>query len=121
MGVAKITSRPGFNNRWHYHYCSHGMHVLDGILKTHAGSFGPGGFVWFPEGMEMEHGATQDNDVTFLVITTSHSSDCAMCRSYGADAKPRRQDGVAGLALAGQHDLCPQCQCLRRLKSLRGA
>jgi hypothetical protein len=41
---------------------------LDGILQTHAGSFGPGGFVWFPEGMEMEHGATQDNDVTFLFI-----------------------------------------------------
>ena len=36
--------------------------------ETHAGSFGPGSFVWFPEGMEMEHGATQDNDVTFLFI-----------------------------------------------------
>ena len=45
------------------------MYVLDEILKTHAGSFGPGSFVWFPEGMEMEHGATQDNDVTFLFIT----------------------------------------------------
>jgi hypothetical protein len=41
---------------------------LDGILKTHAGSFGPGSFVWFPEGSQMEHGATQDNDVTFLFI-----------------------------------------------------
>ena len=69
MGVAKITYRAGFTNRWHYHHCSHGMYVLDGILKTHAGSFGPGSFVWFPEGMEMEHGATQDNDVTFLFIT----------------------------------------------------
>jgi hypothetical protein len=28
----------------------------------------PGSFVWFPEGSEMEHGATQDNDVTFLFI-----------------------------------------------------
>ena len=36
MGVAKITYRAGFNNRWHYHHCSHGMYVLDGILKTHA-------------------------------------------------------------------------------------
>ena len=25
-------------------------YVLDGILKAHAGSFGPGSFVWFPEG-----------------------------------------------------------------------
>src|SRR4249919_3236973 len=69
MGVAKITYRAGFTNRWQYHHCSHGMYVLDGILKTHVGSFGPGSFVWFPEGMEMEHGATQDNDVTFLFIT----------------------------------------------------
>jgi quercetin dioxygenase-like cupin family protein len=58
----------GFTNQWHTHNCAHGMSVLDGILKTHAGSFGPGSFVWFPEGMEMEHGATQDNDVTFLFI-----------------------------------------------------
>jgi len=50
------------------HNCAHGIYVLDGILKTHSGSFGPGSFVWFPEGMEMEHGATQDNDVTFLFI-----------------------------------------------------
>ena len=41
----------------------------DGTLRTHAGSFGPGSLVWFPEGMEMEHGATQDNDVTLLFIT----------------------------------------------------
>ena len=39
------------------------------VLKTHAGSFGPGSFVWFPQGMRMEHGATQDNDVTLLFIT----------------------------------------------------
>jgi hypothetical protein len=29
----------------------------------------------------------------------------------GADAKPRRHNSVAGLALADQHDLCPQGQC----------
>jgi hypothetical protein len=45
------------------------MYVLDGVLKTHAGHFGPGSFVWFPEGMLMEHGATADNDVTMLFIT----------------------------------------------------
>jgi anti-sigma factor ChrR (cupin superfamily) len=69
MSVAKLRYRAGFTNEWHRHKCAHGMYVLDGILKTHAGSFGPGSFVWFPEGMEMEHGATQDNDVTFLFIT----------------------------------------------------
>ncbi|MDT7709919.1 MAG: hypothetical protein QOG20_5526, partial [Pseudonocardiales bacterium] len=31
--------------------------------------FGPGEFVWFPEGKKMEHGATADNDVTVLFIT----------------------------------------------------
>jgi hypothetical protein len=38
-------------------------------VENSPGSFGPGSFVWFPEGMEMEHGATQDNDVTMLFIT----------------------------------------------------
>ena len=69
MSVSKITYKAGFTNVWHRHNCSHGMYVLDGILKTHAGSFGPGSFVWFPEGMLMEYGATQDNDVTLLFIT----------------------------------------------------
>jgi anti-sigma factor ChrR (cupin superfamily) len=68
MSVMKMKYFAGFTNEWHTHACANGMYVLDGILKTHAGSFGPGSFVWFPEGMEMEHGATQDNDVTFLFI-----------------------------------------------------
>jgi len=69
MSVLKIKYVAGFTNVWHRHNCSHGMYVLDGILKTHAGDFGPGSFIWFPEGMLMEHGATQDNDVTLLFIT----------------------------------------------------
>jgi quercetin dioxygenase-like cupin family protein len=69
VSIAKIKYRAGFTNDWHRHTCSHGMYVLDGILKTHAGSYGPGSFVWFPAGMEMQHGATQDNDVTLLFIT----------------------------------------------------
>ena len=58
----------GFTNEWRTAQLRPRRHVLDGILQTHAGSFGPGSFVWIPEGMEMEHGATQDNDVTFLFI-----------------------------------------------------
>jgi quercetin dioxygenase-like cupin family protein len=69
MSVQKIRYEAGFTNVWHRHNCAHGIYVLDGILKTHAGSFGPGNFVWFPEGMLMEHGATEDNDVTVLFIT----------------------------------------------------
>jgi hypothetical protein len=68
MSVIKMKYFAGFTHEWRTHYCAHGMYVVDGILKTHAGSFGPGSFVWFSEGMKMEHGATQDNDVTFLFI-----------------------------------------------------
>jgi hypothetical protein len=53
--------------------CAHGMYVLDDILKTHTGSFGPGSFVWFLEGMEIEHGATRDNDVTFLFVANGRA------------------------------------------------
>lgn len=59
----------GFTNTWHTHPCAHGMFVLDGVLKTHEGEFGPGSFVWFPEGGWMQHGATADQDVTLLFIT----------------------------------------------------
>ena len=69
MSVMKLKYYAGFTNTWHTHSCAHGMYVLDGVLKTSAGSFGPGEFVWFPEGQVMEHGATQDNDVTVLFIT----------------------------------------------------
>ncbi|MBL8219091.1 MAG: hypothetical protein JNL62_07670, partial [Bryobacterales bacterium] len=34
-----------------------------------AGSYGPGHFVWFPEGETMEHGATAEQDVVVLFIT----------------------------------------------------
>ncbi|WP_214364446.1 cupin domain-containing protein [Pseudonocardia sp. H11422] len=69
VSVQLIRYDAGFTNVWHRHNCAHGMYVLDGVLQTHAGSFGPGNFVWFPEGMLMEHGATQDEDVTVLFIT----------------------------------------------------
>jgi quercetin dioxygenase-like cupin family protein len=53
----------------HTHPCGHGMYVLEGTLQTQEGSFGPGSFVWFPEGELMEHGATADGDATVLFIT----------------------------------------------------
>lgn len=66
----RLTRYPaGFMNTWHTHPCAHGMYVLEGTLVTHVGSFGPGAFVWFPEGLEMEHGATAEGDVTVLFIT----------------------------------------------------
>jgi quercetin dioxygenase-like cupin family protein len=59
----------GVINVRHTHPCAHGMYVLSGTLVTHAGRFGPGCFVWFPEGSVMEHGAATDGDVTVLFIT----------------------------------------------------
>ena len=67
--VVKMVYRAGFTNSWHTHPCGHGIYVLDGTLKTHQGTFGPGGFVWFPEGGTMEHGATDDADCTFLFMS----------------------------------------------------
>ena len=32
----------GFINTWHTHPTAHGMYVLDGVLKTHQGEYGPG-------------------------------------------------------------------------------
>jgi quercetin dioxygenase-like cupin family protein len=69
MSVQKIRYAAGFTNVWHRHNCAHGIYVLDGALRTHAGDFGPGSFIWFPEGMLMPHGATPDNDVSVLFIT----------------------------------------------------
>ena len=50
MSVMKMKYFAGFTNEWHTHNCAHGIYVLDGILQTHTGSFGPGSFVWFPRG-----------------------------------------------------------------------
>ncbi len=59
----------GVVNPRHTHPCGHGMYVLSGRLATHKGTFGPGTFVWFPEGEAMEHGATPEGDVTVLFVT----------------------------------------------------
>jgi len=69
MTVLKIKYEAGFTNSWHTHNTGHGMYVLDGRLQTHKGVFGPGEFVWFPEGERMFHGATPENDAVFIFIT----------------------------------------------------
>ena len=69
MEIRLVRYPAGIINPRHTHPCAHGMYVLEGTLVTHEGSFGPGNFVWFPEGMKMEHGATQTEDVTALFLT----------------------------------------------------
>lgn len=74
MTVLKMTYRAGFTNPWHSHFCGHGFYVLDGVLDTHQGRYGPGSWVWFPEGGTMYHGATEKEDVTFLFVTNKKFS-----------------------------------------------
>ncbi len=64
----------GFVNPSHTHPCGHGLYVLEGTLVTHKGMFPPGTFVWFPEGEVMEHGATEEGDVTALFTIRSISA-----------------------------------------------
>ncbi|MDR1428915.1 MAG: cupin domain-containing protein [Spirochaetaceae bacterium] len=65
-----VTKYPkGFINPKHDHPCAHGMYVLKGVLHTSKGDFGPGSFVWFPEGEIMWHGATENQDVEIIFIT----------------------------------------------------
>jgi quercetin dioxygenase-like cupin family protein len=69
MLVRLVRYPAGVINPAHTHPCGHGMYVLEGTLVTHKGKFGPGSFVWFPEGEVMEHGATAERDVVVVFIT----------------------------------------------------
>jgi quercetin dioxygenase-like cupin family protein len=69
MEVRLVKYPAGTMNPTHTHPCAHGMYILEGTLVTNAGSFGPGAFVWFPEGETMAHGATAETDVVVVFIT----------------------------------------------------
>ena len=69
MEVRLVKYPAGVVNPRHTHPCAHGMFVLEGTLLTQEGEYSPGSFVWFPEGMVMEHGATAERDVVVLFIT----------------------------------------------------
>ena len=68
-GIRLVRYPAGLVNPAHTHPCGHGLYVLEGDLVTHKGTFGPGSFVWFPEGEVMEHGASPAADVTVIFIT----------------------------------------------------
>ena len=69
MEIRLVRYPAGIINPLHTHPCAHGMYVLEGTLVTHAGSYGPGSFVWFPAGEAMEHGASTAADVVVVFIT----------------------------------------------------
>lgn len=72
MEIRLVRYPAGVVNPSHTHPCAHGMYVLEGTLVTHKGRFGPGSFVWFPEGEVMEHGASPAGDVVVVFITDKH-------------------------------------------------
>ena len=67
--IRMIRYPKGVLNPAHTHPCGHGIFVLEGTLQTHGGTYGPGSWVWFPQGEVMEHGATIDADVVGIFIT----------------------------------------------------
>ena len=69
MLVRLVRYPAGVINPLHTHPCGHGMYVLEGQLVTHRGTYGPGSFVWFPEGEAMEHGASAEGDVVAVFVT----------------------------------------------------
>lgn len=68
MMIKRMIYPKGSVTPLHDHTCAHGMYVLNGTLHTDAGDFGPGSFVWFPEGDRMTHGGLDEN-VECLFIT----------------------------------------------------
>ena len=76
MSVQIVKYRAGFTNTWHNHPCGHGMYVLEGVLRTHQGDYPKDTWVWFDEGGWMEHGATEEQDVTVLFVTDKAFDIC---------------------------------------------
>lgn len=69
MEVMLVRYPAGTITPWHKHPCGHGLYVTEGILHTHAGTHGPGDFVWYTKGNVGEHGATAAGSVTLLFVT----------------------------------------------------
>ncbi len=64
----------GFMVTKHVHGCSHGLFVLSGHLLLDGKVYGPGTFVWHPEGVIAEHGATATEEVVCLFLTNKKFS-----------------------------------------------
>ncbi len=58
----------GFYKKRHIHPMAHGMLILSGKCRLEEEEYGPGTFIWMPEGYVGGHGATEDSDLTFLFV-----------------------------------------------------
>ena len=83
----------GVLNPEHTHPVGHGIFVLEGKLQTDNRTYGPGTWVWFPQGETIELGATDESDmvgifyrrrvrdslqrrrIVFLNLSITHSSE----------------------------------------------
>lgn len=59
----------GFTTYKHKHTAGHGFLVLSGQLSSGGNTYGPGTFIWYPEGEITEHGATAYEDFICLQIS----------------------------------------------------
>ena len=70
--IVNVSRYPkGYSMGWHRHHCAHGMYIIEGAMQTNLGVVKQGEFVWFPAGVDMDHGATALEDCTFLFITNA--------------------------------------------------
>lgn len=69
MIVKKLVYPAGCMIPWHTHDAAHGIYVIKGTLVCDDCTLSAGDFIWWDEGVEMEHGAGPDEDVELLFIT----------------------------------------------------
>lgn len=64
----------GFTTYRHTHTAGHAFLVLSGQLRSDENTYGPGTFIWYPEGQVAEHGATAYEDFICLQISNKSFS-----------------------------------------------
>lgn len=71
--VKRVMYPKGCMIPWHKHSCGHGCYVLSGKLITNFGTLYPHDFIWFQAGVEMYHGA--DDEDCDLLFMSNHKLD----------------------------------------------
>lgn len=58
-----------YETGWHKHDSSNGYYILKGIYKSDQGFYGPGSFVWYPEGTVARHGSAKYTDAEVVFVS----------------------------------------------------
>lgn len=74
MGMSIVMNRypAGFTTITHTHPCGHGLYILEGQMKVNNEIYGKDTLIWFPEGCVAQHGASDYEDATALLISNKH-------------------------------------------------